>query len=100
MSSRRQRRCSISTCTACSSKTRVGLWASSRRRTSSRLSQRPRSSGLTSAAAAQRLAQYGPNDPGRGHGRGAWRVLAAQFTNRLVLLLLIAAVLSLLLGEH
>src|SRR5262245_8182734 len=77
-----------------------GSWGSSRKPTSSSPSPPPRSSGLTSADAAQRLAQYGPNDPGRQHGRRGWLVLASQFTNRLVLLLLIAAILSLFLGER
>jgi Mg2+-importing ATPase len=56
--------------------------------------------GLTAAEAGRRLQQYGPNDPGGHGGRGVWRVLAAQLTNRLVLLLIAAALLSYFLGER
>jgi len=44
--------------------------------------------------------EHGPNEPGGGRGRGALQVFAAQFTNRLVLLLVIAAILSVFLGER
>jgi Mg2+-importing ATPase len=55
---------------------------------------------LTAAEVARRLVEYGPNDPAQHRGRSAARLLAAQFTNRLVLLLVFAAILSLFLGER
>lgn len=55
---------------------------------------------MTAADAARRLVEYGRNDPAQHRGRGAARLLVAQFTNRLVLLLVIAAILSLFLGER
>jgi len=56
--------------------------------------------GLTADEAARRLALHGPNDPGGHGGRGVWRVFGAQVTNRLVLLLIVAALLSYFLGQR
>ena len=55
--------------------------------------------GLTSAEAAQRLAQYGPNELQAAHRVSPWAILLEQFKNVLVIILLIATVLSLFLGH-
>jgi Ca2+-transporting ATPase len=57
------------------------------------------SSGLSSAEAARRLEQYGPNVLEEKGLRSPWRILFEQFTATMVLILLGAAVLSALLGE-
>ena len=58
-----------------------------------------RERGLTEDEAARRLLEYGPNElQERGH-KGPWRILADQFAAVLVLVLLAAAVISLLLGD-
>jgi Ca2+-transporting ATPase len=55
--------------------------------------------GLSAAEAARRLARYGPNEL-RAQARGsAWGLLAAQFKNVLILILLAATVLSAFLGH-
>jgi Mg2+-importing ATPase len=55
--------------------------------------------GLTSQAAAERLAQYGPNDPAPRKRRSVVRDFLRLFLNPLVVVLLIAATASALLGE-
>ncbi len=55
--------------------------------------------GLRSAEAEARLAQYGPNELAERPRPGFWQLLLGQFNNFLVIILIIAAVLSLLLGE-
>ncbi|MFM8322994.1 MAG: HAD-IC family P-type ATPase, partial [Chloroflexota bacterium] len=55
--------------------------------------------GLSAAAADERLTRYGTNEIAGGGGRSPWRILFEQFTAVLVLILLGAALLSLLLGE-
>jgi P-type Ca2+ transporter type 2C len=55
--------------------------------------------GLSTTQAAERLAQSGPNEITESSVRSPWRILWEQFTAILVLILLGAAVLSLLLGE-
>jgi len=55
--------------------------------------------GLTSQAAAERLAQYGPNDPAPRKRRSAAIAFLRLFLNPLVLVLLIAATASAALGE-
>jgi len=55
--------------------------------------------GLTGAAAAERLAEHGPNELRHEAGRGPWAILVAQFMNLLVGLLVAAAVVSYLLGD-
>ena len=49
------------------------------------------SQGLTGAAAAQRLQTYGPNEIPAGQQRPWWRMLASQFTDFMILVLLAAA---------
>jgi P-type Mg2+ transporter len=56
-------------------------------------------SGLTSSAAAERLARYGPNDPAPHKHRSAILEFLSLFVNPLVLVLLIAAISSAALGD-
>src|SRR5262245_22659898 len=55
--------------------------------------------GLSSAAARERLARYGPNELQAISRHSAWHTLAAQFKNVLVIILLAATALSGLLGH-
>jgi len=55
--------------------------------------------GLTAEAAAARLRHYGPNALERARRVSAWAVLAAQFKNLLIVILLIAVLLSVFLGH-
>ena len=55
--------------------------------------------GLTDSEARTRLGRYGPNAVEDRGGRSAWRTLLAQFTGVLTLVLLVAAVLSVALGD-
>jgi P-type Mg2+ transporter len=59
----------------------------------------PVAGGLTSQSAAERLAQYGPNDPAPRKRRSAALAFLRLFLNPLVLVLLIAATASAALGE-
>ena len=56
--------------------------------------------GLTSDEAARRLAQYGPNEPVRIRRFSALTQLLRLFANPLVVILLVAALLSALLGQR
>jgi Ca2+-transporting ATPase len=55
--------------------------------------------GLTGAEAAQRLARHGPNELQAAHRVSPWALLAAQFKNVLVVILLVATTLSFFLGH-
>jgi Ca2+-transporting ATPase len=55
--------------------------------------------GLTAAEAAVRLARHGPNAIQEGEKRSAWRMLADQFTDFMIIVLLVAAVISGFIGE-
>jgi Ca2+-transporting ATPase len=55
--------------------------------------------GLTRAEAASRLARYGPNAIQEGEKRSPWRMLADQFTDFMIIVLLAAAVISGFIGE-
>ncbi len=55
--------------------------------------------GLTAAEAARRLAREGPNEIPEGKRRGPLAMLAAQFTDFMILVLLAAAVVSGLVGD-
>ena len=55
--------------------------------------------GLTASEAARRLDVDGPNEIAGGEGPSAWRILAGQFKNVLVVILLVAIGLSLSLGH-
>src|SRR5260221_11808469 len=55
--------------------------------------------GLTSAEAARRLTQYGPNDPAPKRQRSQIVELLLQFANPLVAILLLASIVSGFVGE-
>lgn len=55
--------------------------------------------GLTSAIAARLLVEAGPNELGVKSARPAWRLLVAQFNSPVIWLLLVACVVSALVGE-
>jgi magnesium-transporting ATPase (P-type) len=55
--------------------------------------------GLSSAEAAQRLQQYGPNRLEVAQGPGLWRRVLAQFNNLLIRVLLAAVVVTALMGH-
>ncbi|MFO1441395.1 MAG: HAD-IC family P-type ATPase [Verrucomicrobiaceae bacterium] len=56
-------------------------------------------SGLTSAEAATRLAQHGPNElPEEAH-KPMWKVFAAQFASPLIYILFVAAIISFAMGH-
>ena len=55
--------------------------------------------GLTGPEAARRLAQHGPNELRAAHRVSPWALLAEQFKNLLIIILLIATTLSFFLGH-
>jgi Ca2+-transporting ATPase len=55
--------------------------------------------GLSSAEAERRLSEYGPNELAESGRVSAWTLLAAQFKNILIIILLIAVGLSAMLGH-
>ena len=55
--------------------------------------------GLTADEAAARLAQYGRNELVEKDKRPTWRLLLEQFTNAMIIVLLVAAVITALLGD-
>ena len=55
--------------------------------------------GLSSAEAADRLAQYGPNELPRARRTPLWRLVADQLRDPLILVLLAAVVLTLATGD-
>ncbi|MDF1595943.1 MAG: cation-translocating P-type ATPase [Acidimicrobiia bacterium] len=56
--------------------------------------------GLSGVESSRRLAETGPNELGGSRGPGRWRILVSQFTDMLIFVLLVAAVVSgFLLGE-
>ncbi len=55
--------------------------------------------GLSEAVAAQRLAEHGPNELIERGGKAPWRILWEQFTATMVLILIVAAILSALVGD-
>src|SRR6516165_5653113 len=55
--------------------------------------------GLSSAEAAARLARYGPNKLPRARRTPLWRLIASQLRDPLVIVLLVAAVLTLATGD-
>src|SRR5690606_4915569 len=56
--------------------------------------------GLRVSEAARRFEQFGPNGLPESPPPPWWRSLFAQFTSPLVLILVVAGVVTLLLGEH
>jgi len=57
-------------------------------------------SGLTTAEAEKRLAQFGPNELEESAPTSFWQMLGEQFNNFVVILLIVAAVISALLGDY
>jgi len=55
--------------------------------------------GLSSAQAAARLQEYGPNEIQAAKQVSPWEILLAQFKNVLILILLVAVIISLFLGH-
>jgi Ca2+-transporting ATPase len=55
--------------------------------------------GLSSAEAARRLSQYGPNELTERRGKNPWRILLGQLTSFMVVLLIVAAAVSVFLGD-
>ena len=60
----------------------------------------PADNGLTSEEAQQRLSQFGPNELTEAPPITFWQMLREQFVNFVVLLLVVAAVVSALLGNY
>lgn len=56
-------------------------------------------SGLTSADASKRLAEHGKNELPTGEASNFWAILFAQFKNIMVIVLILAAAISLILGD-
>ncbi len=56
-------------------------------------------SGLSSAEAAKRQSEHGKNELPRGESSSLAKIIVAQFTNILVLVLIAAAIISLILGD-
>jgi Ca2+-transporting ATPase len=56
-------------------------------------------SGLSSAEAARRLQEYGPNEIGAAKGTSPWALLFGQLQNVLIVILLVATALSAFLGH-
>ncbi len=57
------------------------------------------SSGLSTAEAGRRIQQFGPNELEQGKKKSLWLVLLHQFKDLMILILLVAAVISGLLGD-
>ncbi len=56
--------------------------------------------GLTSAAAAQRLEDFGPNELAEPPRPSLWRMILEQFNNFIVIVLIVAAVVSAIVGDY
>ncbi len=56
-------------------------------------------SGLSDQQVATRLTQYGPNELEERGGKSPWLILWEQFSNIMVLILIVAAIISALLGK-
>jgi Ca2+-transporting ATPase len=56
--------------------------------------------GLSEEEAAERLRHYGPNELIEQETANPWKILFAQFTEVMVIVLLVAALISLFLGEY
>ena len=59
----------------------------------------PFETGLSEAEANRRLIEYGPNELIERGLRSPWSILAAQFTEVMVIILIVAAAVSLLIGD-
>jgi P-type Ca2+ transporter type 2C len=56
-------------------------------------------SGLTALEATRRLEEYGPNELVQRGTKGPWAILLEQFTGIMIVILMISAVVSVILGE-
>ena len=56
--------------------------------------------GLSTAEAEKRLEQYGPNELEEARGLSAWKIIIEQFKDPLIYILLVAVVVTALLGEY
>ena len=56
--------------------------------------------GLSAEEAARRLEQYGTNELVEQDIKSPWKILAEQFTETMVIVLIIAAIISMFLGEY
>jgi P-type Ca2+ transporter type 2C len=56
--------------------------------------------GLSDEEAASRLKERGPNELEERGGRGLWAILWEQFTSAMIVILIVAAVVSALLGDY
>jgi len=56
--------------------------------------------GLTESEASRRLAEYGPNELARAASRSIWAIFWNQLTSLMVIILMVAAVISTLLGDY
>ena len=57
-------------------------------------------SGLTSTEAHQKLVEYGPNELVERGTKSKWRILLDQFKEIMIIVLIVAAVISAVLGEY
>src|SRR4030065_2720169 len=60
----------------------------------------PSESGLSREEAARRLAQYGANQLEEAPGTTFWQMLYEQFNNFVVIMLIVASIISALLGDY
>lgn len=56
--------------------------------------------GLTEEEASRRLVEYGPNELAESGAKSPWRILGEQFTSILIVVLIIAAIVSAILGDY
>jgi Ca2+-transporting ATPase len=56
--------------------------------------------GLNTQEAEKRLAEHGPNELVQTGAKNPWRILLEQFTSVLIIILIIAAIVSAILGDH
>ena len=78
-------------------KTEKTIWQKSRETLLQELDSTPE--GLTGAEAARRLEQYGPNELQEGGRKSVLRIFLEQFADFLVIILILAAVVSAILGD-
>lgn len=78
-------------------KTEKTIWQKSREELFQELSSTPE--GLTGAEAARRLEHYGPNELQEGGRKSVLRIFLEQFADFLVIILILAAVVSAILGD-
>jgi len=60
----------------------------------------PSPDGLSGDEAARRLAEHGPNELAESGVKNPWRILGEQFTSLLIVILIIAAIASAILGDY